>query len=241
MRKKLTVITVVYNCEDFIQSCIESVISQKDIDLIEYIIIDGGSTDGTLDIISRYKNNINVLVSEPDNGIYDAMNKGLKIASGEFVCFLNADDIYIENVLSDVIDCISETKNVDVITAKVNMVNRATLCIEEKRKSSVHKLFIGMTLNHPATFFKTKLHRKYLYNTDYKIAADYDVLLRMKKDKVNFRKLDKVIVNMRNGGVSDAYEQKGESEAKKIRKINNSNSLNFFANFYSLVRKTLGK
>lgn len=241
MKKKLTVITVVYNCKDYIESCIESIINQNEIDLIQYIIVDGGSTDGTLDIISKYKKYIDILITEPDNGIYDAMNKGLELASGEFVSFLNADDMYIQNVLSDIMNIIVENPSLDVITAKVNMVNRETLVIEEKRKSSINKLFLGMTLNHPATFFRTDIHKCYLYNLDYKIAADYDVLLRMRKDNVKFKVLDKVIVNMRNGGVSDSYEKMGEVEAKRIRKDNNNKFLNYISQCYKLVRDKLGK
>ncbi|EGQ9531550.1 glycosyltransferase, partial [Vibrio parahaemolyticus] len=100
MGKYITVVTVVYNCEDYISSCIQSVITQPNIDEIEYIIIDGGSTDRTMEIINQYKESIDVIISESDEGIYDAMNKGLNLAKGEYICFLNADDIYVSNTLS---------------------------------------------------------------------------------------------------------------------------------------------
>ena len=91
MRKKLSVITVVYNGEKYIEDAIKSVLSEKN-DYIEYIIIDGASEDATLNIIEKYKNNIDVVISEPDEGIYDAMNKGIGVASGDYVVFLNSDD-----------------------------------------------------------------------------------------------------------------------------------------------------
>ena len=107
---KVSIITVCFNSEKYIQTAIESVLNQN-YDDIEYIIIDGGSTDSTIEIIKSYKDKITTFISEPDKGIYDAMNKGLKLASGEIIATLNSDDLYIDNtILSTVVDSFNKNK-----------------------------------------------------------------------------------------------------------------------------------
>ncbi|ENB3635744.1 glycosyltransferase, partial [Escherichia coli] len=112
MRKKLSIVTVVYNGERFIENAINSVISQKN-EQVEYIIVDGGSTDSTLNIIEKYKNKIDIFISEKDKGIYDAMNKGWSKATGEYVAFLNSDDFYQPGLLNSVLN--ETNKNPDMI------------------------------------------------------------------------------------------------------------------------------
>src|SRR3989337_1242859 len=100
---KVSIITVTLNNADYIEACIQSVINQ-DYENIEYIVIDGGSKDGTLDVITRYENKITKVISEPDNGLYDAMNKGIKLATGEIIGILNSDDFYNSNgVLTEIV------------------------------------------------------------------------------------------------------------------------------------------
>ncbi|EGR2998512.1 glycosyltransferase, partial [Vibrio parahaemolyticus] len=222
MGKYITVVTVVYNCEDYISSCIQSVITQPNIDEIEYIIIDGGSTDRTMEIINQYKESIDVIISESDEGIYDAMNKGLNLAKGEYICFLNADDIYVSNTLSYISEMLKKSPQIDVLSGLVDLVERDTLETIKTRKSSVNKLCLAMSLNHPATIFKSDLHKKYYYEKKYKIAGDYDVLLRIKKDGYKICSIDKVLVMMRDGGVSDEYENLGLKEAKLARLEHNT-------------------
>lgn len=232
MEKLITVVTVVYNCEDYMESCIQSVINQSNFEEVEYIIIDGGSTDSTKDIINRYKDYIDIIVSEKDEGIYDAMNKGLSLATGKYICFLNADDFYFDDALGYISDYLKKEPQIDVISGLVELVERSTLKIIGRRKSSVYKLFLSMTLNHPATIFKTELHRKYYYNNKYKIAGDYDVLVRIKKADYSIRSIDKVLVKMRDGGVSDEYEIKGLNEARSVRKEHNNWIEKVVANMY---------
>ena len=120
---KVSVITISYNSVFTIEDTIKSVLAQKDIDL-EYIIVDGGSTDGTLDIINKYKNKIDKIISEPDRGIYDAMNKGIKCATGDVVGILNSDDFFKDhNVLSKVVNFFDKTR-MDGIYGDIEYVDR---------------------------------------------------------------------------------------------------------------------
>ena len=115
---KVSIITVVYNNFATIEEAIKSIKSQL-YNNIEHIIIDGGSTDGTLDIINKYKNDINIFISEKDNGIYDAMNKGINLSTGNIIGILNSDDIYFDNkVISKVVDCFKGDKNLDILYGK---------------------------------------------------------------------------------------------------------------------------
>lgn len=173
----ISVITVVYNCASGIRDCIESVIAQK-IKGLEYIIIDGGSTDGTMEIIRSYENFISVIVSESDYGLYYAMNKGLAIARGKYVHFLNADDSYYKtNSLESLIPKLNE-----------NAVCHAQLIYSQgpERKRIIGESFSrnnelkGSRMPQPAMFVPRFMYDLVgNFDTKYKIAADYDMVLRL--------------------------------------------------------------
>ena len=120
----VSIITVTFNAEADLEKCIKSVISQTYTN-IEFIIIDGGSTDGTLDIIEKYKKNISYSISEKDKGIYDAWNKGVSVANGEWIAFLGSDDVYLENAIENYINHLNTIKHqhVDIISSRVRLVN----------------------------------------------------------------------------------------------------------------------
>ena len=203
----VSIITVVYNGSEFIDQAIKSVLTQS-YNNIEYIIIDGGSTDGTLEIIRRYENNISLYVSEPDDGIYTAMNKGLKLATGYIVGILNADDVYADtDVIYEIATVFMQT-SVDSVISDLVIVDREDInSIKRYYKSDSfvpEKLAYGWMPAHPAFFVKNECYRKHgLFKTDYKIAADYELLVRfLSKNRITYHYIDRVVVKMRAGGVS---------------------------------------
>ncbi len=204
---KVSIITVCFNSERTISTAIESVIMQKYPD-IEHIIIDGASTDKTFEIIQSYGNKISKLISEPDNGIYDAMNKGIKIATGEIIGTLNSDDLYIDNqVISDVVKAFGS--NIDLLYGDLFYVKKNnTDSIIRKWKSTNFKknsFKNGWHPPHPTFFVKKNIYNKYgAFNLDYKLAADFELMLRfMEKHQLKNFYLNKTMVKMRLGGATN--------------------------------------
>lgn len=170
----ITIITVVYNGARFLEKTIQSIIEQS-YDNVEYIIIDGGSTDGTLEIINKYKDKIDILVSEKDNGIYDAMNKGLVLASGKWINFMNCGDYFFN---TNVIEDISSALDVKYKLVAGGFIRFWDDGRELKYDAGLLK--IGqMPSSHQAIFFNGELAKLFPYNTAYKVGADYDVVCRM--------------------------------------------------------------
>lgn len=204
---KISIITVCYNSAETIESTLKSVSSQDYPD-IEYILVDGGSTDATLDIVKRYKN-VSILVSEPDEGIYDAMNKGIGLATGDVIGTLNADDFYVGNsVVSDVAK-IFKDNTVDACFADlvyVNQNNTDKIVRYWKSKSYQPGLFKkGWVPAHPTFFVKKSVYEKFgVFDLEYKIAADFELLFRLiETNKIRTVYLPKVIVKMRLGGTTN--------------------------------------
>ena len=196
----ITVVTVVYNGEQFLEETILSVINQS-YDNVEYIIIDGGSTDGTLDIIREYEHAIDYWVSEKDKGIYDAMNKGVEKATGYYIGLINADDWYELDTVQSIVNQINNKNSIDVFYADMNIVD-----IDTKAKKlligDIERLNKNMSLNHPTCFLKRELYKEKTFDSRYKIAADYDLMLYFKFNKKSFFHINKIFANMRSGGVS---------------------------------------
>jgi len=201
----LSIITVSYNAELTIEDSIRSVLSQKD-ERIEYIVVDGASTDSTREIIQRYLDEINVIISEPDEGIYDAMNKGVRLSSGEYICFLNSDDYYDNNILSDILLILGRDRP-DILYGDLTYIDSMG---KQKRHwvsgiYHINKLKKLWVTPHPATFLKRSLFDDLGgFCTKYKLAADYDLLIRALLAASNVRYLEKVIVKMREGGATNA-------------------------------------
>jgi glycosyltransferase involved in cell wall biosynthesis len=206
---KLSIITVSYNSSKTIESTIRSVLSQRIPDL-EYIIIDGGSTDDTLSIIKRFKGRINVLISEPDSGIYDAMNKGIKIASGEVIGILNSDDVYAdENVLFDVWQNFISNKDLDILYGDLVYVKQDnTDKVIRNWISLPYFNFFFETGNvppHPSLFVTSKVYEKAgLFDLQFNLAADYEFMFRVfKKHSFKSKYINRLIVRMRLGGATN--------------------------------------
>jgi len=204
---KVSIITVVYNGKNTIEDCLKSVANQT-YPLIEHIIIDGGSTDGTLDVIKKYKNKIAKVISEPDKGIYDAMNKGLRSADGDIIGILNSDDMYADNsVIESVVSTITDN-NVDSCYGDLVYVDRDdTAKIKRQWKAGEYKkekFKKGWMPPHPAFFVKKEMYERYGYlNLDFPLAADYELMLRfLYRYGITTAYIPKVLVKMRAGGTS---------------------------------------
>jgi len=209
---KVSIITVTYNSEKFLEQTIISVMNQV-YNNIEYIIIDGGSKDNTLEIIRKYSHFISNWISEPDNGIYDAMNKGIKLASGDIVGFLNSDDIFYDNNIIKIVAS-SFKNNIECLFGDIVFVdnkntNKITR-IYSSHKFKLNYFSYGHMPPHPSFYALKSLYTKYNYfKTDYKIASDFDFLLRtllIHRSKYVYVKA--IFVKMRTGGISSAFKNK---------------------------------
>jgi glycosyltransferase involved in cell wall biosynthesis len=201
---KVSIITVCFNSENTIKDTIESVKSQTYTD-IEYIVIDGCSKDKTLDILDDYSDSIDILISEKDQGLYDAMNKGLTLATGELVGILNSDDILADSRTIERI--VQAAQDVDGVYGDVGFYD-ISLTTKKRHYSSktFHKAKFsrGFMPAHPSCYLKKSLiNRVGLYSLDFKIAADFDFLVRaFAIPNSTFRYLPEEVVKMREGGIS---------------------------------------
>lgn len=201
---KISIITVVYNAAATIEQTILSVVKQ-DYSNIEYIIVDGGSTDGTLDIIKKYEDKIEHWVSEPDYGIYDAMNKGLTYATGDYIYYLGADDCLLApNSISQVVSFLQDNPEVDVLCASVMMVD-SVYRIEKVYSSNFSEADVlsGYNTPHQGMFVRREILQKYRFDTSYHIAADYKNFLKFYLDQnIALKKTAMIVAYYANDGVS---------------------------------------
>ena len=220
---KISIVTVVFNEEARIRRTVESVINQT-YNNIEYIIIDGKSTDNTIQIIKNFQNGISRLISEPDKGIYDAMNKGLDISSGDRVLFLNAgDQLYDNHIISSIITFLMERNQCALIYGNVLLKGRNRI-LKSLPINYINKV---MVTNHQACFFNREIHKEYYYNLNYKIAADYEVIFKMFKNKEEFAIIDKVISIVEPNGVADSNRLLTYCEYYQVRRSSIFWGLNF--------------
>lgn len=183
---KVTVVTAVLNDAGHIEQTILSVISQTDIE-IEYIIVDGGSKDGTLELIGKYKDKISLLISESDRGVYDAMNKGIKHSSGDFVYFLNSGDVLLNPSILSKIKFEDVNVQNTIIYGNVVVAYGNIEALEKPRPFFNSKMkFKGIGICHQSMFFPGELIRNEKYDLSYKIAADYDLVYRLWRKGTEF-------------------------------------------------------
>ena len=204
---KISIITSVFNAASYIEDCIESVISQAQ--QVEYIIIDGGSTDGTLEIIRKYDPKLAKVVSEPDTGMYDGMNKGLKLATGDIIGILNADDIYAgSKILSKVVATITGNNTDscygDLVYVEQSNINRVVR-YWQAGDYNLRRFYHGWMPPHPTFFIRRKFLEKHgLFNLNLGSAADYELMLRyLLKYEITTSYIPEVLVKMRAGGLSN--------------------------------------
>lgn len=239
----VSIITATNNSGATLEQCITSVLGQTWKN-IEYIIIDNCSTDGTLDIARSYQDKISRIVSEPDKGIFDALNKGIRLSTGDIIGFLHADDFYTSNqILQKVVDKFMETGS-DAVYGDLNYVgknNPGKIVRKWVAGPYDHKKILnGWMPPHPSLFIKRKCYKNFGYfNTGYKIAADYELILRfLAKNKISISYLPEVLVNMRTGGTSNSslknIIRKSSEDLKALKEHK-------IGNFYTLVLKNLRK
>ena len=204
-RPKVSVITVVYNGADTLQRCIESV-SDQSYQPLEYIVIDGGSTDGSVELIESYGDQIDEWVSEPDDGVYDAMNKGIERATGDVIGLVNADDFYADGAIQTVAETYAEHPD-SIIVGAMNQVKTGGSTYTLRRNLSQSYLDdtirYTMPINHPATFVPTSVYERLgTFDAKFQILGDYDFICRCYQADVPFVFVDQVLSNMRVGGLS---------------------------------------
>lgn len=182
---KFSVVTVTYNAADVIEKTITSVINQSCEDY-EYVIIDGGSTDGTCDIIGRYRDNVDVFISEPDNGIYDGMNKAIGMATGEYVIFMNAGDSFAKDDVLNAVSAHIESSNPNPVVVYGDVIRTYKIGSRLIKASSLSKLKTDMAFSHQSAFVQTVFAKKKRFQTQYRYAADYAMILDLYLQKVPF-------------------------------------------------------
>ncbi len=241
---KITIITVVLNNGALVKDAIESVLNQT-YSNVQYIVIDGGSSDGSLDIIQSYADKISVIVSEPDEGIYDAMNKGLALATGDVIAFLNADDFYANSrVIEQVVD-LFEDSNIDAVYADLDYVSRTDKdnVVRKWRSGEFNQKRFkhGWMPPHPTFFAKRSLYHQFGgYKQELNSSADYELMLRFcYVNRVNVAYLPEVLVKMRLGGQSNrSFKNRllANLQDRKAWEINNIKPT-----WYTFLMKPLSK
>lgn len=242
---KISIITIAYNSAQTIEDTIQSVISQDHPDL-EYIIIDGASKDGTQAIIEKYRSHLAHYVSEPDKGIYDAMNKGVQAATGDFIGILNSDDFYVDlKVLSDVARTLKAGQDLDGLYADLVYVDRDHTDKVVRHWRAGHyrpgRFRRGWMPPHPTFFVARRCYESYgLYDTALRSAADYELMLRfIHKHEISVGYLDRVITKMRVGGESNVSLKNRIRANKEDRRAWTMNGLK--PAWFTLTLKPLSK
>ncbi len=212
----VSVVTAIYNGQPYVARCLDSVI-QQNYPNIEHIIIDGGSTDGTLNVLRQYDDRVALWISEPDAGVYDAWNKGLAQAHGEWICFLGADDEFLPNAVSAYMVLASEHPDAEYLCSRGRLV----------KASGYQRLFglpwtwkrfsCEMCAAHPGSMHRRRLFDRFgNFDVSYRIAGDYEFLLRA-RDGLNAAYMPVVTVMMRDGGLSAAYAFRCMEESRKAK------------------------
>jgi glycosyltransferase involved in cell wall biosynthesis len=241
---KVSIITAVYNNVAYIQDAIESVLAQ-DYQNLEYVVIDGGSTDGTIEVIRQYENRIAVIVSEPDKGLYDALNKGVRKATGDVIGFLHADDMYASpHAISKMVEVFQlqgcDTAYSDLLYVDATNTDKIVR-YWQAAKYAADAFLKGWMPPHPTFFVKKTIYQQYgAYNTAMRISADYELMLRLlHRHHVSTAYLPEITVKMRVGGVSNASllsRWRANMEDREAWKVNNLKPY-----FYTLYAKPFSK
>lgn len=210
---KFTIITICYNPGEQIKAAVTSVIAQRDADL-EYIVIDGGSTDGTKEYLTSLNGRITKIISEPDKGLYDALNKGIRLATSDIIGLLHADDLYESEIVLSLVARAFETTNADAVYGDLVYIDRVNpdkiIRYWKSGDYSLSRLKFGWMPPHPALFVRRSIYEKArlpsgeYFDTRFTCSADYDFMMRLLKGlKISLVYLPVVLVKMRLGGISN--------------------------------------
>lgn len=239
---KVSIITACYNREHTIRTAIESVGSQN-YNHIEYLIIDGASKDKSIDIINQYGNTIDVVISEKDTGIYNALNKGVKMSSGDIIGLLHSDDLfYNENTITKIVNVFKNT-NADIVYANGMYVDEKDIGkVKRIYKTSNYKrnyLYFGWIPLHTTIFVRKEVFDNFgLYREDFKIASDYEISLRwFKNNSLKKVFLDEWVVKMRLGGKSTDISQQASKSKEDLKIIKEYNLWGEITLFFKILRK----
>ncbi|WP_189362735.1 glycosyltransferase family 2 protein [Algibacter mikhailovii] len=239
---KISIITATYNSLKTLPDVLQSIMSQK-YDPIEWIVIDGGSTDGTIDFIKQHQDKISRWVSEDDAGIYDALNKGIRYATGDVIGFLHSDDIFASYNVFNAMSSIFKNTKVDGVYGDLQYINQSNTKIIRHWESCDFQpklLKQGWMPPHPTLFLRKSVYQKYgHFDLSYSIAADYDFMLRILKDEtLTFVYLPEVITKMRFGGASNKSIKNIIQKTKEDYRAITSNKV---GNMFSIFRKNTSK
>jgi len=241
---KISIITVSYNSENTIETTFKSVLQQT-YSNIEYIVVDGGSTDGTLKIAEKYSAIITVLVSEQDDGLYDAMNKGIKLATGDVIGLINSDDLFCDpDALTKVVKVFEKNKNLDSVYADLFYVSQhdTNKIVRRWVTGNQRKFKYGWHPAHPTFYIKKSVYDRYgLFDLSFNLASDFEIMLRfLDKEKISTTYLKEPLVKMRLGGETNKnfkniYRQ--NIECVKAFKKNDLKVIKFLYPFFRIVPK----
>lgn len=219
LHPKFSIITVTYNAAKVLEDTIQSIVTQTYKNM-EYIIVDGGSTDGTLDIIRKYREHIHTVISEPDKGLYDAMNKGIKQATGDYLCFLNAGDgLHEDDTLQLMVHSITGNQLPDVLYGETEIVDSNGHFLHKRRLSPPERLTWksfkkGMLVCHQAFFAHRDLAEP--YDLQYRFSADFDWCIRIMKKAENLHNTHITIIDYLNEGMTTQNHKASLKERFRI-------------------------
>ena len=248
---RISIITVAFNSHKTISDTIDSILKQS-YSNIEYIIVDGGSTDGTSEIIRSYGSRISTFISEPDKGLYDAINKGIRLATGDVVGLLNSDDyFYNANVIKDVAKSFEEN-DIDAVFGDVIFVDNKNLSKVTRFYSSKYfrlwKFRFGFMPAHPTFYAKRELFEQIgYYKSDYKIATDFELLVRfLFINHINYKYIQMPFVSMRRRGVSNRSILSNITLNKEILRACKENGIktnyfNIYSKYFTKIFEFMGK
>ncbi|MDR1527867.1 MAG: glycosyltransferase [Dysgonamonadaceae bacterium] len=216
-RPLVSIITVTYNARNTIEQTIQSVFSQT-YPNIEYLIIDGGSNDGTVNLILQNASRLNYWVSEKDQGIYDAMNKGIRLAKGNLIGIINAGDYYQPDAVENIVEAYRKHPEYGIFHGNIHLRNEDGSFFKLKKPNpDLSQLYRGMSLFHPTVFVRKEIYEKTgLYDCRFEIAADFDFILRNYLAGTLFFYIDQVIADFKQGGFSGRNKLRSHRECRDI-------------------------
>ena len=201
---KISIITACFNSGDTIEATINSVISQNENNIIEYILVDGGSTDNTMDIVEKYREHFSIIISEKDNGISDAFNKGIRLATGDIIGLINSDDILYKGAVGHLLN--NFDPEIDVYYGDKIVVDNVVKSRSYQKAIALENIEYSLPFCHQSCFISKKCYEKYgLYTSNFKCCMDFDLILRMYKGNAKFKYIPYPLCEFSFGGTSDSF------------------------------------